>query len=157
MISTIHLIASNRFSIFVLHVCQKSIITLNHCDGVTYIYASLYWVIIGSFKGIYAILSINFVKLSTKYNICTRTKVHLKITFAKLEPFYFTLNYTHNLIAAGIHIWDLTHWGRNKMDAIFQTTSWNAFSWMKIYKFRLRFHWSLFPRVHLTLFQHWFR
>ena len=28
---------------------------------------------------------------------------------------------------------------------------------MKIYKFRLRFHSSLFPRVQLTIFQHWFR
>ena len=27
----------------------------------------------------------------------------------------------------------------------------NAFSWMKMFKFRLRFHWSLFPRVHLTM------
>ena len=26
-----------------------------------------------------------------------------------------------------------------------------------IYKFRLRFHWSLFPRVQSTIFQHWFR
>ena len=42
------------------------------------------------------------------------------------------------------------------MAAIFQTFS-NAFSWMKMYKFRLRFHWSLFPRFQLTIFQHWFR
>ena len=51
----------------------------------------------------------------------------------------------------------LTHWGRDKMAAIFQTTFPNAFSWMKMFKFRLRFHWSLFPRVQLTVFQHWFR
>ena len=51
----------------------------------------------------------------------------------------------------------LTHWGRDKMAAISQTTFSNAFSWMKMYKFRLRFHWSLFPRVQLTIFQHWFR
>ena len=30
----------------------------------------------------------------------------------------------------------LTHWGQDKMDDIFQTTFSNAFSWMKIYKFR---------------------
>ena len=35
----------------------------------------------------------------------------------------------------------LTHWGRDKVAAIFQTTFSNAFSWMKIYKFLLRFHW----------------
>ena len=28
---------------------------------------------------------------------------------------------------------------------------------MKIYEFRLRFHWIVFPRVQLTTFQHWFR
>ena len=51
----------------------------------------------------------------------------------------------------------LTHWGRDKMAAIYQTTFWNAFSWMKIYKFWLRFHWSLFLRVQSTIFQHCFR
>ena len=49
----------------------------------------------------------------------------------------------------------LTHWGRDKMDTIFQTFS-NIFSWMKIYKFQIRFHWSLFPTVQLTIFQDWF-
>ena len=47
----------------------------------------------------------------------------------------------------------LTHWGRDKMPAIFQTTFSDAFSWMKMYEFWLRFHWRLF----LTTFQHWFR
>ena len=51
----------------------------------------------------------------------------------------------------------LTHWGRDKMTAIFQTTFSNGFSWMKMYEFRLTFHWSLFPGVQLTIFQHWFR
>ena len=30
----------------------------------------------------------------------------------------------------------------------------NVLSWMKMYKFRLRFHWSLLPRVELTILQH---
>ena len=51
----------------------------------------------------------------------------------------------------------LTYLGRDKMAAIFQATLLNEFSWMKMYKFRLRFHWSLFPMVQLTIFQHWFR
>ena len=51
----------------------------------------------------------------------------------------------------------LTHWGRDKMYAISQTTFWSAFSWMKMYKLPLRFHWSLFLCVQLTIFQHWFR
>ena len=37
-----------------------------------------------------------------------------------------------------------------------QTTLSNAFSWMKILEFRLQIHWSLFLRVLLTTFQHWF-
>ena len=50
----------------------------------------------------------------------------------------------------------LTHWGRDKMDAISQTTFSSAFSWMKMFELRLKFHWSLFLRVQLTIFQHWF-
>ena len=33
------------------------------------------------------------------------------------------------------------------MAAISQTTFWSAFSWIKMYKFRLKFHWILFLRV----------
>ena len=51
----------------------------------------------------------------------------------------------------------LTHWGRHKMAAVSQTTLSNAFSWMKMLEFRLRFHWSLFLRFELTIFQHWLR
>ena len=53
--------------------------------------------------------------------------------------------------------WWLTHWGRDKMAAILQTTFWNTFSWMKMYEFWLQFHWMLFLRVQLTIFHHWFR
>ena len=49
------------------------------------------------------------------------------------------------------------HWGQNKMAAIYQTTFSNTFYWMKMHEFRLRFHWSLFLRVQLTIFQYWFR
>ena len=51
----------------------------------------------------------------------------------------------------------LTHWCRDKMAVVSQTTLSNAFSWMKMFEFRWRFHWSLFLRVQLTIFQHWFR
>ena len=40
----------------------------------------------------------------------------------------------------------LTHWGRDKMVDISQTTFSYEFSWMKMYEFRLKFHWSLFLR-----------
>ena len=44
-----------------------------------------------------------------------------------------------------------------QMNAISQTTFSNAFSWVKIFEFRLKFHWSLFPWVQLPIFQQWFR
>ena len=50
-----------------------------------------------------------------------------------------------------------THGGQDKMAAIFQTTFSNGFSWMKMYWFWFKFHWNLFQRVKLTIFQHWFR
>ena len=43
------------------------------------------------------------------------------------------------------------------MADVSQTTFSNAFSWIKIYYFWLKFDWSLFLRVQLTIFQHWFR
>ena len=43
------------------------------------------------------------------------------------------------------------------MAATSQTTFSNATSWMKMRVFRLRFHWSLFLRIQLTIFHHWLR
>ena len=66
----------------------------------------------------------------------------------------------YSLHARGVNLamlsW-LPHWGRDKMDVISQRTFSTAFSWMKMFEFRLQFHWNLFPRVQLTIFQHWFR
>ena len=61
------------------------------------------------------------------------------------------------LISAAERKTALTHWGRDKMDAIFQTTFSSEFSRMKMDKFRLRFHWNLFLGFELTIFHHWFR
>ena len=38
----------------------------------------------------------------------------------------------------------LTHWGRDKVAAILQTTFANAFSWLKCTNFAIKFDWSLF-------------
>ena len=59
--------------------------------------------------------------------------------------------FTHLLLG----IW-MPLWGQDKMATIFQTTYSNAFSWMKIYEFWFKCHWSLLPRVQLIIFQHWF-
>ena len=70
---------------------------------------------------------------------------------------------TYHQQGSGIHSrampsrYELTHWGRDEMNNISQMTFSNVFSSMKMFEFRLKFHWSLFPRVELTIFQHWFR
>ena len=46
------------------------------------------------------------------------------------------------------YVCPLTHWGRDKIAAIFQTIFSNTFFWMNMYEFRLIFHWSLYLRVH---------
>ena len=51
----------------------------------------------------------------------------------------------------------LTHPPLDKMDAILQTIFSDAFFWMKSFVFWLKFHWSLFLIVQLTITQHWFR
>ena len=43
------------------------------------------------------------------------------------------------------------------MNAIFQMTLANVYSWMEMYEFLSWFQWNLFLHVQLTLFQHWFR
>ena len=60
--------------------------------------------------------------------------------------------------AEGEHIGHtLTHWGQDQTATISQTTYSNVISLMKMYEFRLEFHWGLFPRFELTVFQHRFR
>ena len=39
--------------------------------------------------------------------------------------------------------WPLTHWGRDKLAAILQTTFSSAFPWMKAFEFWIRFHWDM--------------
>ena len=51
----------------------------------------------------------------------------------------------------------LTQWGWDKVAAISQTTSSNAFSWMKIIVYWFEFNWNLYPRVQLTICNNWFR
>ena len=44
----------------------------------------------------------------------------------------------------------------HKMAAVLQATFSNAFSWMKIFVFWLKFNWNLFLKVQFTISQHWF-
>ena len=75
----------------------------------------------------------------------------------QFEPFNFCRNRAEGGECLMSAVWILTHWGRDKMAAISQTTLSNPFSWMKIFEFRITFHWSLLLWFQLTIFQHWFR
>ena len=50
-----------------------------------------------------------------------------------------------------------THGIRDKMAVIWQTISSHAFSWIKMFEFRLKYHWNLFPRFQFPMCQHRFR
>ena len=52
----------------------------------------------------------------------------------------------------------LTHWGRDKMVAFFQTTFLNAFSWMKLcVRILIKISLKLIPKGPINNIQHWLR
>ena len=56
-----------------------------------------------------------------------------------------------------INRWTLTHWGRDKWLPFSRRHFQTHFLEWKIFEFWLKFHWSLFLRFQLTIFQHEFR
>ena len=64
-----------------------------------------------------------------------------------IPPYIFIFSFNKYITPGNPHVKTLRP---RQMAAIFQTTFSNGFSW-------LTFHWSLFLRVKLTIFQHWFR
>ena len=78
------------------------------------------------------------------------TDIWARNQFLFLLRYIVNQSYNYKHIHTGI---SLTHWGRDKMAAVSQTTPSNAFSRMKMLEFRLRFHGGLFLRVQLTIFQ----
>ena len=87
---------------------------------------------------------------------------YIKILFTDLSTF---LEYTYKIYwllaltryAPMLINSSFTYWDRYKMTTIFQTTFSTGFAWMKMYESGLKFHWSLFLGVQLTIFHHWFR
>ena len=83
--------------------------------------------------------------------ICRR---HFQMHFLDNTSVYFDSNVTEVCFQC-------SHWVNTlrprQMAAIFRTAFSDGFSWMKIYLFRLRFRWGVFPRVKSMIFQHWFR
>ena len=90
-------------------------------------------------------------------------RIYFDMSSAKWMPWCAMLIKIHvfPIITAWIdltlHSTPLTHWCRDKMDAITQTKVTCAFYSMKIAVFWLNFHWNMFARVQLTIIQHWFR
>ena len=96
-------------------------------------------------------------------NICKwcKTKIYFCILLWFLASTIISSVVTNIYIYKYSETWEVVGWllntlGPRQMALISQTFS-NAFSEMKICEFRLIFHWNLFLRVKLTIFQHWFR
>ena len=98
----------------------------------------------------------NLLELLCMYSVPLWEYIRLELMFVRLQHtsrFKGWLPLLHSAILS----YQLTHWGREKMAAILQTTFSNEFPGMKMYEYRLKFHWSLFLRVQLTISQYCFR
>ena len=108
-----------------------------------------------TFSGAYCILTITCYLFM--FYICfyvmtgPRVKQPVADELSCINMFYYKKIFQENCVD-GV----LMHWVRDEMAAVCQTTFSIAFSWMKMYDFRLRFHWSLFLIFKLTIIHHWF-
>ena len=75
---------------------------------------------------------------------------HVRIFFIEL----FRINLWCRIVLNVKNVYSVTMRSFQPIDA---ETKWPPFSWMKIFEFRLPFHWSWFLRFQLTIFQHRFR
>ena len=127
----------------VTHICVGKLTIIGSDDGLV---PGRHQTIIWTNYGILLIWSLgtNFSEILIGIETFSFKKMHLKMSSAKWRPFCLGLSV-------------LTHWGRDEMNNISQTIFSNVCSSMKIFEFRSKFHWSLLPRVQLTIFQHWFR
>ena len=110
----------------------------------------------------------NYYSIPTLIPNKSKANVHSYVFRTQTCRFHTCTMYRHTckqltellgLCLAHVELCDhgLSHWGRDEIDAILQTTFSETFSWLKMCEFRLKFQWSLFLRVQLTISQHWFR
>ena len=127
----------------VTHICVNKLSIIGSDNGLS---PGRRQAIIWTNAGILLIgpLGTNFSEIAIKIHIFSFKKMHLKMSSGVWRPFCLGLNV-------------LTHWGRDKMDAILQTLFSTAFSWKKMFEFQFKFHLSLFLKVQSTIFQHLFR
>ena len=127
----------------VTHICVSKLTTIGSDNSLL---AGRRQAIIWSNAGILLnwTLGTNFSEILSEIDTFSFKQIHLKMSSGKWRPYCLGLNV-------------LTHWGRDKMAAISQTTFANGFSGMKMYEFLSTFHWSLFLEAQLTIFQYCFR
>ena len=154
---------------------SQTFCVLHHTDHYCFVNKSLDYIENckngSKFKNAQFLFSINiFWNITGKGHICMingRTSISVNVE-ATREPWYmcdafmyFSYKYFiqwHVILDSLMMEFDsvvkVFNTGRDKMSTISQTTFSSAFSRMKIFAFRLRFHWSLFPRVQLIISQH---
>ena len=98
----------------------------------------------------YAAKPVSVLLIGSLFNVQTTSTFRLYLCYIwyHRQVFKITRGFAecYCQVVEHVHAVMLTHWGRNKMAAIFQTKLSNAFSLMRMLEFRLRFHWSLFLR-----------
>ena len=98
-------------------------------------------------------LYLNVINMRKCFLTFTPTATSTTDDIQKLK--WFKIHWKLHSFNASCH--HLTHWDRDKMATISQKTLSNAFSWMKMFEFRSKFHWRFFLRVQLPIFRHWIR
>ena len=145
----------------VTHICVGKLINIGSDNGLSPVRRQA---IIWTNAGILLTgpLGTNFGEILIEIQTFSCRKIRLKMSSAKCRPFcpglnaitYWGRDYRNldlAFVVSRMCSCGLTHWGRDKMDAISQTTFSSAFSWMKMFEFRLKFHWSLFLGIQLTI------
>ena len=131
------------------------------------LFSSMNWMIITSGNSLMLLnanIGINVDVLSVGHLVILYTVAYIYRTHTK-SPMWLQMSHhltvlDHQQVQRWLQSYTcflLTHLPRNKMAAISQTIFSHGFLWMKSFVFRLKFHWSLFLRVQLTITQHWFR
>ena len=83
----------------------------------------------------------------TKLKLCITSPLCCKGTSGSLQKVPVIPSACWMLFIRHVMSISLTHWGRDKMAAVSQTTLSNAFSWMKMLEFRLRFQINNYPAL----------
>ena len=139
----------------VTHICVSKLTIIGSDNGLS---PSRHQAIIWTNAGILLIRpsGTKFSEVLIEIDVFSFKKMHLKMSSAKCRPFCLGLNVLS--VVYGVCVLGyLKLIPLDKMDAISQTIFSDAFSWMKSFVFRLKFHWSLCLGDLLTMTHHWFR